>query len=88
MNQFKARTPNKLWQCKGLDEQAAWCQAKLETGATLSDPGIWIAGADPKKIIRKLRREGLQIETVYIKTVDASGVKHPKTLAWRLKNPR
>ncbi|MCX8016519.1 MAG: hypothetical protein N2690_01255 [Rhodocyclaceae bacterium] len=62
----------------------AWVRQALQQGRTLTDPGLFVAGADGVRIMRQLRREGMPIKTVYIKTVDASGTAHPRTLAWRL----
>lgn len=75
----------KLWQCKSFDEQVLWVRTKLQAGATLSDPGIWLGGADPDKIIRKLRRDGMDIETVKVELKDAADEVHKDVLAWRLK---
>lgn len=80
----KSDLPQKLAFCSSFDEQVAWCRRALEQGRTLTDPGLWISGCNPDKVIRKLRRQGLAIKTVYVKTVDAAGEVHPRTLAWRL----
>ena len=79
-----AKLPKNLWQCDTKEEQIAWCKAQLEAGKTLTDPGIFLAGAEPDRIIRTLRRRGMPIKTCYVKTVDAGGNVHSRTLAWRL----
>ncbi len=78
--------PKHLWQCETFAQQKAWCRQQFELGRTLTDPGIWLAGADPDAIIRALRRAGMPLQTCYVKTVDAADVEHPRTLAWRLKD--
>jgi hypothetical protein len=46
----------------------------LLRGRTLTDPGLWIGGIrDPQKLIARLRKDGMQIETTYVRTVDAAG---------------
>lgn len=77
------RLPSALYQCKSFDQQCAWVQAQLERGRTLTDPGIWLGGADPDKVIRFLRKKGLAIKTVRKATVDAAGERH-SSVAWRL----
>ena len=81
----KVTSHAKLWQCKSFEEQVLWVKTKLEAGATLSDPGIWLGGADPAKIIRKLRKGGMDIETVKVELKDAADEVHKDVLAWRLK---
>ena len=87
----------KFYQCKSQEEQLAWIRERLEEGRTVSDPHLFLfshgASVDPQKLIAKLRKQGVPIKTVYVKTTDAAGVEHPRTLAWRLddnyckKNP-
>lgn len=76
--------PEKLAYCSSFEQQVEWCRRALEAGRTLTDPQLWIAGCDPDKVIRRLRKLGMAIKTVYVKTVDAEGEVHPRTLAWRL----
>lgn len=80
----QTEVPKHLWQCESFAEQKAWCKARFESGTTLSDPHIWLGGADPDKIVRALRRDGMPLETCRVTTIDAAGTAHPKTLAWRL----
>lgn len=75
--------PAALYQCQGLDEQCRWVEAQLNLGRTLTDPGIWLAGAEPDLVIRTLRQKGLAIKTVRKKVVDAADEAHMAT-AWRL----
>ncbi|TXH15838.1 MAG: hypothetical protein E6R03_06510 [Hyphomicrobiaceae bacterium] len=77
-------TPKHLWQCQNLDEQVAWCEARLLAGATLSDPGIWLGGADPDTVIRQLRKKH-DIQTVRCERKDAAGTTH-KVTGWKLRN--
>jgi hypothetical protein len=84
VNCLEAAKPiKKLWQCETFAEQVDWCRLRLLEGHTLTDPAIWLGGAEPDSVIRALRKEGLAIETIRVKTVDAAGEVHPKTLAWR-----
>jgi hypothetical protein len=66
--------PHKLWQCKHFTEQKAWCRRQIEAGHILTDPQIWLGGAEPENVIRALRRSGMKIETCRVKTIDAAGV--------------
>ncbi|WP_126448222.1 hypothetical protein [Sulfuricystis multivorans] len=76
----------KLAYCETFEEQAEWCRNALLAGKTLTYPGIFLGGGDPDRIIRHLRRKvGMPIKTVYVKTIDAAGTVHPRTLAWRLE---
>lgn len=75
--------PQHLWQCKDFDTQCRWVAARLHEGLTLTDPGIWLGGADPDKVIRKLRAGGLEIKTVRKRVVDAADEAH-MSIAWRL----
>lgn len=76
----------KLSHCNSDAERLDWCRQALLSGRTLTDPGLWVAGVDnPGAVIRKLRKEGLRVKTVYVRTVDAAGEVHPRTLAWRLE---
>lgn len=74
-----------LWQCRTFEEQKQWCLKQLLDGKTLTDPGIWIGGADPDMIIESLRKDGVQIKTCYVPYTDASGIVHPETLAWKIE---
>lgn len=77
--------PDRLHQCTTLKQKKMWCLRALNKGGTLTDPSMWIQGVDnPASIIRALRKEGTRIKTCYVKTVDAAGMEHPRTLAWRL----
>ena len=76
--------PIMLWQCNTFAEQKAWCLSQFEAGRTLTDPQIWIGGADPDKVVRALRRDGVPLKTCYVKTIDAAGGIHRRTLAWRI----
>lgn len=80
-----AQYTKKLYQCESFQEQKAWVREKLLEGATLTDPFLFLAGADPDRIIRALRRDGLPIKTVRVRTIDAAGAEHPRTLAWRIE---
>lgn len=75
----------KLFECPSFKEQKDWARKRLLEGKTLTDPELWLGGADPDRVIRALRRQGLPIETCRVRTIDAAGQVHPKTLAWRLK---
>jgi len=75
--------PRKLWQCQDFGEQVRWVEAALNAGKTLSDPGLFLGGADPDAIIRRLRKAGLAIKTVHVPTRDADGELH-RSVAWRL----
>ncbi|MDM7321751.1 MAG: hypothetical protein P3W87_000355 [Gammaproteobacteria bacterium] len=70
--------------CNTFSQQKAWCEGRLLSNETLTYPQIFLGGADPERILRALRKEGLPIKTVYVETVDAAGHVHPKTLAWRI----
>lgn len=74
----------KLYQCDTFDDQVTWCRSALEAGKTLTDPGVWVAGADPDKIIRHLRRKGMPIDTLRVKVKDAAGETHAVP-AWRIR---
>lgn len=74
----------RLYQCETFDQQKKWCADRLMDGCTLTDPQIFLGGANPDRIIRALRKDGMDIRTVYVKTIDAAGRVHKKTLAWRL----
>lgn len=74
-----------LYQCKTFAEQKEWCRSQFERGSTLTDSQIFLGGADPHKIIRALRRSGMKLLTIRVPTVDAGGVKHLKTLAWKVE---
>ena len=76
-----------LWQCDTFAEQKAWCKAQFELGRTLTDPGIWLGGADPDRVVRALRRNGMPLKTCRVVAIDAAGERHPKTLAWRIETP-
>jgi hypothetical protein len=73
-----------LWQCKTFEDQTAWCRSALIAGHTLTAPGLWLGGADPDKVMQALRGSGMEIETCFVRTVDASNRVHPKTKAWRV----
>lgn len=75
--------PKHLWQCNDFDAQCRWVAARLHEGMTLTDPGIYLGGADPDKVIRKLRGGGLEIKTVRKRVVDAADEAH-MSIAWRL----
>lgn len=76
-------TPKHLWQCQNLDEQVAWCEARPLAGATLSDPGLFVGGADPDKVIRRLRKKH-DIMTVRTERKDAAGTVH-KVIGWKIR---
>lgn len=78
--------PKYLWQCKDLDQQLAWCEAALLAGRTLSDPGLFLGGADPDKVIRRLRKKH-KIKTVRVPRTDAAGVVH-KVLGWQIEKSK
>lgn len=73
----------KLWQCESLDEQVHWCRMMLDDGKILSDPSIFVGGADGPTIMRILRKSGMNIKTCHVRTIDAAGTVHRKTLAWK-----
>lgn len=85
-NSARAAPPSKLWQCKDFESQCLWVATRLNEGRTLSDPGIWLGGADPDAVIRKLRKDGLDIETTRVRVVDAADEEH-LSIAWRLRSP-
>lgn len=78
-----ATLPKHLYQCTTFESQCQWVSTQLKLGRTLTDPGIWLGGADPDKVIRKLRADGMEIKTVRKKVVDAADESHMAT-AWRL----
>lgn len=75
--------PTALYRCKTFEEQCLWVRRQLELGRTLTDPGIWLAGAEPDTIMRALRKAGLAIKTVKKAITDAAGDRQ-RVLAWRL----
>lgn len=77
-------TPNRLVDCQGADQQAAWIERALRSGRTLSDSELWLAGVDrPEGVIARLRQGGVPIITTKKRVVDAADEVH-QDLAWSL----
>lgn len=75
--------PKKLWECKSLPQQAEWCLQKLKKGETLTEVGIWAAGANPDEVVDFLSKKGIKLKHEYVNRIDAIG-KTRRVSAWKI----
>lgn len=68
--------PTRLLDCKTRDQKIASVKNALESGKSLADTRLWLAGVEPESVIRSLRRSGLPIGTVSKRIKDAEGYSH------------